>query len=306
MSMFVQLEACGTAAPLMCILRFALEGSVALVYAQVPCPAKDNRNTFGLMAVRKNAKDERVRRFIAQRVWPFLAGMGSAAVMLLAFLLPSLQDQWDRYKGREVVNAFVALGDTLMARDAFAQAEAAYDKANELASGSRLEIEVKRLEARVGRMSAMQEWSDSVAGDLDEVDFAFLLGLKGSTGVQRARILQAQARFFASRGQAAQAEAALSEALALSPNDAWLLVDQGNVLDQLGRKQEAEQAYRAAITHEPGMAQAHFDLGLLYAEQQQSSLALREMREALRLDPTDTVAAAYVRELEGAPAEAYP
>ncbi len=50
---------------------------------------------------------------LVKRWWPFLASLGGATVMILAFFIPSLQDQWDRYQSRKVIEEFVTLGDQL-------------------------------------------------------------------------------------------------------------------------------------------------------------------------------------------------
>ena len=50
-----------------------------------------------------------MKTFIKEKLWPFLAGVGSAAVMVLAFFIPSLQDQWDRYQSRKVIEQYVNL-----------------------------------------------------------------------------------------------------------------------------------------------------------------------------------------------------
>ena len=50
------------------------------------------------------------------KLWPLLVSLGSAMVMLLAFFIPSVQDQWDRYQSREVIQQdglpFAILSDT--------------------------------------------------------------------------------------------------------------------------------------------------------------------------------------------------
>lgn len=45
-----------------------------------------------------------------RRVQPWLAGAASASVIVLAFFLPSLQEQWDRMQSRAVVQRYVDLG----------------------------------------------------------------------------------------------------------------------------------------------------------------------------------------------------
>ena len=90
---------------------------------------------------------------ISKKAWPYVATISSASVMLLAFFIPSIQDQWDRYQSRKVIGQYLSLGDEFMEEERYDMAESAYEKAFELSVQSRLEIEMKRLKARVHRMT---------------------------------------------------------------------------------------------------------------------------------------------------------
>lgn len=72
--------------------------------------------------------------------------------MLLAFLIPSVQDQWDRFQSRKVIEQYVAIGGNLFDENHFTMAETAYQKAFDLSAEQRLDIDVKRLNARVNRL----------------------------------------------------------------------------------------------------------------------------------------------------------
>lgn len=234
------------------------------------------------------ADPRKSRRFITLRLWPMLTALGSALVMLLAFLLPSIQDQWDRYRSRQVVQEYVRLGDRFMDEADYAMAAAAYDKAIELSPTSRLDVEVKRLEARVGRMNAVSDWGDTLDTDLEDVDFAFLLHLRKPDDPRNAMVLNAYATFLAGRGQLAKAGTMLDQAIALSPDDPLVRVNHGNWLDGLGRKAEAEQEYLLACRLDSTNAEARYDLGLLYLEQGDSLRGRKLLREAALLAPADT------------------
>jgi len=43
-----------------------------------------------------------------RRVWPLLVSTGSALVMLLASFIPSIQEQWDRFQARQVIERYKA------------------------------------------------------------------------------------------------------------------------------------------------------------------------------------------------------
>lgn len=232
-----------------------------------------------------------------RRMWPLLVSLGSASVMLLAFLIPSIQDQWDRYQSRRVVQQFAELGDSFMQEEKFGMAQQAYEKAIELSATPRLDIEVKRLEARVEQMSTLTYWGDSVPGDLEEVDFNYLLHLRDKGNVHRSVVLNAYAGFLSSGGRHTQAEAMLAEAIALRPNDALLRINHANVLDDLGRQQEAEAEYKQAITLDPENTSAHYDLGLLYTAMEQWKAAGQELRKAAELAPADTAITNRLAEL---------
>jgi Tfp pilus assembly protein PilF len=58
-----------------------------------------------------------------------------------------------------------------------------------------------------------------------------------------------------------------------------------STLHTLGRREEAEEHYRAAIRLRPGWTYAHNDLGILLAEQGRLEEAVVHFREAVSLRP---------------------
>jgi Tfp pilus assembly protein PilF len=64
-----------------------------------------------------------------------------------------------------------------------------------------------------------------------------------------------------------------------------VMVNAAMAYAQTGEKDQAEKALMKAIKVAPDNAAAHFNLGLLQAEQNRSKEAERELREAFRLDP---------------------
>ena len=78
------------------------------------------------------------------RVRTFLAGASSAVVVLLAFLIPSLQDQWDRRQTRIAVDRYVAVGERLLKEDHFESAEQSFERASRIQDGYRHVVPVAR------------------------------------------------------------------------------------------------------------------------------------------------------------------
>lgn len=226
---------------------------------------------------------------LTKKAWPYVATVSSASVMLLAFFIPSIQDQWDRYQSRKVIGQYVSLGDDFMEEERYDMAEKAYEKAFELSVQTRLEIEMKRLKARVHRMSLLVEWGAKPPEDLEEIDFQLLLHLqKGHEHEkERAYTLNSYASFLAGSKKLKEAEAALAEALRMDPESAMLHLNLGNLQDQAGKKDEALTSYLKALALDPSSLNAHYNLGLLYVELGRNQEARQSFEAALKLAPDD-------------------
>jgi len=225
--------------------------------------------------------------YSVHKLWPLMVSLGSATVMLLAFFIPSVQDQWDRYQSREVIQQYEHLGDQFFEEERFDMAEKAYEKAFEMSEEKRLDIEVKRLNAKVNRVSLEPKWGAKAPEDIQDIDFQFLLHLQKDAR-QRVFILNSYGIYLSSVGRTTEAKAALEEALTLDPNDVLAYVNLGNLFDQIGKKADAEQYYRKALTLQPDNLQAHYNAGLLYAEQARWTEAVKEFESARQQDTTDT------------------
>jgi tetratricopeptide (TPR) repeat protein len=59
----------------------------------------------------------------------------------------------------------------------------------------------------------------------------------------------------------------------------------GNSLDELGRSQQAVDAYKAGIKQLPGLAMLHFNLGLTYARMGKAAEARSSLKTSLALNP---------------------
>jgi tetratricopeptide (TPR) repeat protein len=223
-----------------------------------------------------------------KRIMPVLVSVGSILGMVLAFFIPSIQDQWDRYQSRNVVQQYVEMGDDFVKEQNYKLAEAAFTKAYDLSDSRRLDIEVKRLNARVSSIYQDPVWG-SVPEKLEDVDFEFLLHLQKQPGQskERAFILTGYCIFLAARGEMDASRKAIDEAIRLNPNEVLAYVCLGNLLDQTNKKTEAEQAYHKAISIDAKNIHAHYNLGLLYAEQGELEKAKEEFNIVLKLNPRE-------------------
>lgn len=237
-------------------------------------------------------QDQRFKNFaLVQKWWPFLASLGGAMVMILAFFIPSLQDQWDRYKSRNVIEEYVSLGDDLFKEERYQMAEEAFSKAFELSESKRLDIEVKRLTARVNRVHENPDWNSSIPDSLNEIDFQFLLHFQDGQGEENLRVntLNCYGIFLARSGKLKEAKKSFEEAVKLDPKEAITYVNLGNLLDQQKKYSSAEKMYRRAIGLDSSNYFAHYNLSLLLSETGRFSEAAKEMTKskALELKPAE-------------------
>ncbi len=200
-----------------------------------------------------------------QRQQPLLAGLVSGAVVLLAFLLPSVQDQWNLYRSGKVIDRYVRIGRELYEQKHYASAEKAIAKAVEMSEGRRLDLIEAELRAHVQRVNEDPEWRGSVPEDISEGDFLYLLAMQGDEGRSRDRAatLVAYGAWLASGGRSGDAERRLLEAIALDATNVDAHVNLGNLLDDRGDARAAEQEYRRAIELSPDDSGALYDLGIL-------------------------------------------
>ena len=224
---------------------------------------------------------------LIKKWWPFLVSLGGATVMILAFFIPSLQDQWDRYQSRKVIEEFVTMGDNLFDEGRYAMAEEAFAKAFELSEFKRLDVEVKRLNARVNRVHDNPDWNSEIPDGLKDIDFQFLLHFQTKTGNEnRVNTLNCYGLFLAKEGKLDEAKKVFDEALHLLPKEAISYINLGNLFDQQRKYLEAEKMYRKAIELEPSNAYAHYDLGLLLEEIGRQKDAEMEIDRAVKIDST--------------------
>lgn len=227
--------------------------------------------------------------YIKEKIWPFLAGMGSALVMVLAFFIPSLQDQYDRYQSRKVIGQYESLGNDFFEEEKYDMAEQAYQKAFELSDNKRLDLEIKRLQAKINRINIDPKWGTAPPEDLEEIDFQYVLHLQKGKENEKARVgtLNSYGIFLAATHQPQKSEQVFQEAIKTDSADVRAYINLGNLYDQQGKKQAAVKYYQRAIILDTENARAHYNLGLLYQEQGLLIEAHRQFSEAFKADSAD-------------------
>ena len=93
------------------------------------------------------------------------------------------------------------------------------------------------------------------------------------------------------QGRLEEAEAAFRQALELEPRHVFALNNLGIVLQRLGRPIEAEAALRQAVTVKPGHARAHVNLGNVLLDLGRTAEAIASLERACALDPGNPKAA---------------
>ena len=236
-----------------------------------------------------------------RRVQPWIAGAASAFVTVLAFFLPSLQDQWDRWQSRQVIQRYVELGRDFMHEGRFKIAEETFAKAFELSENRRLDIEQERLAAKVARVNEDPAWGETNPEGLEESDFLYLLHLQEGRGAEQSReqalTLNSYGVFLTSEKRFAEAESTFHRSILLDSTNASARVRLGNLLSDRGRQREAETAYRLALRLDPGSLSGHYNLGLLLAQTGRPAEAETSLRRAAELAPGDADALRLLAEL---------
>ncbi len=237
---------------------------------------------------------------LLKKIWPYLASMGGASVMILAFFIPSIQDQWDRYQARKVIEQYENLGNEFFEEEKYEIAEEAYAKAFELSEQKRLDIEMKRLSAKVNRIGSDPAWGNKPPEGLADVDFQFLLHFQKGKGSEKHQVatLNCYGAFLASVGRLDEAEDVLTKAIQLDQSDVLAYINLGNLYGQQNKNDKSEKFYQKAISIDPENSRAHYNLGLLFFEQGKTTEAKKEFGKAAELDPEDDDAKAEYEALQ--------
>lgn len=182
--------------------------------------------------------------------------------------------------------ARAALGYVELARQAFAGAVTEFDRA--------LEAERVYVPALVGRgqaLLALGRDSDALASFEAALEAnPEVAGLRGRVDVLRFRAVQdnlARAKMAADQMRWDEARAAYTQAIAASPDSAFLYRDRAGVERRAGRAEAALADARQALTLDPSDARTHHAVGELLDEQGDAAGALAAYEKAQSLDANE-------------------
>jgi tetratricopeptide (TPR) repeat protein len=150
---------------------------------------------------------------------------------------------------------------------------------------------------------AIAAYRDALALDDEHQNALFSLAIaykdegrfdEARIGFERAReldprngkVLWQLADIWMRQGDTARAEAVVDDALARQVDEPRFLLKQGEICIEAKRYDEAERALRRALEKKPGMALAHFDLGLVHEGRGQLDQAIDEYKTELSSHPT--------------------
>ena len=137
---------------------------------------------------------------------------------------------------------------------------------------------IERNTAAETRTSA-PEWFDKAVA-LEKEDAEAALAAYEQAIVADPGLLDAHinlGRLLHEAGRFAKAEQVYRDAVRTCGSDPVLLYNLGVLLDDMDHKAEAKQAYEAALSGDPGMADGHYNLALLYEKLGMPKEAIRHM-----------------------------
>lgn len=234
------------------------------------------------------------------KIWTFMAGAGSAVIMVLAFFIPSLQDQWDRHQSRKVVEQYENLGNDFYDEEKYDMAEQAYERAFDLSDNKRLDLEILRLKAKINTINMNSTWGAEPPEDLEEVDFQYVLHLQKGKEHEKERVetLNSYGIFLVGLKKQNEAKKQFLEAIKLDPNDATGLINMANLYSEISDNKLALDYYLKAKKLDNNNARLHYNLGLLFLEEGNKEEAKTEFTEALRIDPSEPDAKIQLEQID--------
>jgi tetratricopeptide (TPR) repeat protein len=124
-----------------------------------------------------------------------------------------------------------------------------------------------------------QAWFDEAValekGDAEAAQKAYEQAIAADPALLDARINLG--RLLHEAGQLAKAEHVYREGVKTCGRDPVLLYNLGVLLDDMDRKAEAVAAYEGAVSGDPGLADGHYNLALLYEKLKKPKEAIRHM-----------------------------
>lgn len=235
---------------------------------------------------RRRTKRLTLRRLQKGMIWSMFASFGSFLVVTFSFLIPSFQDQYDRWKAHEVIESYEKIGDSLYRKDRFTEAEKVYERAFELSENRRLDLDMKRLKARVFKVFEGEEWKRKEFEELSQGDYLFLIEA-AANAAEKATIMAAYGTFLALAGNHRESLDILMAARALDRKNPIVLVNLGNAYADLRRNDAAVKTYEEALALDPKYYEALYNLGALHFNSGNCEAARDPLSKAFALRKED-------------------
>jgi tetratricopeptide (TPR) repeat protein len=216
----------------------------------------------------------------------------SGFVLLFSFLIPSIEEQYDRYLSKKVIDGYAYIGKKLLREKKYQLAEESFAKAFELSENKRLDIEMDRLRAKIEIINEEGEWLSQSPHHLKEVDFLYYLYL-AQHAEDRDQISVAHssyAIYLAQHRRTNEAREHFFKSIEANINNFGAHIDLGNLYNSENANDLAEKEYLKAIDIRPDYYLGHYNLGLLALEMNHRARAIHELKEAYRLKPDSAIA----------------
>lgn len=228
------------------------------------------------------ARLNRIRRLEKGVFFSLISSAGSFLVIMVAFLIPSFEEQYDRYKSHEVLDEYVKIGHRLYDKQHYTEAEKIFERAFELSGNQRLDVEKMRVRSRVFKIYEKDEWSDTQIEELAEGDFLFLME-ETNDKKELSTLKSALGTYLSLNQENARGLQMLEEARKLDPHNLIALVNLGNAYADNNEFQKAEALYKEALKLDPKYYEAIYNLGVLYYNERDCHLALPYLMRAQKI-----------------------
>ena len=230
----------------------------------------------------KQIRSKRTRRLEKGIVFSIISSIGSFLVIIFAFLIPSFEEQYDRFKSHEVLEQYVKIGYSLYKKEFYSEAEKVFEKAFEFSENQRLDIEKMRLRSRVFKIYENDEWSEVAIEDLSEGDFLFLIE-DTKDKKELSTLKSALGTYLTFKKEITRGFEILKEARELDPYNLIALVNLGNAYSDKGQDKMATSLYQEALKLRPNYYEALYNLGVLYYNKGECSQAKSYLLKAQKI-----------------------
>lgn len=206
---------------------------------------------------------KRIRRLEKGVIVTLISSFGSFLVIVFAFLIPSFEEQYDRYRSHQVLQEYVNIGHKLFNKELYTEAEKVFERAFELSGNLRLDVDVMRLRSRVFKIFESEEWVLTDIEELSEGDYLFLIE-QTKDKKELSTLKSAYGTYLSLKKDLVRGLENLLEAKKLDPQNPIALVNLGNAYAEKNDFQNAVSLYKEALQVHPDYYEALYNLGVLY------------------------------------------